>query len=72
MQKAYELDGGKLWGRTTPQDYGRMQDFMVDTKQIPDKAPIESLVIGVPGFYEKVNDFDHDAVIAQAKSCEGL
>jgi NitT/TauT family transport system substrate-binding protein len=72
MQKAYELDGGKLWGSTTPQDYGRMQDFMVDTKQIPDRAPIESLVIGVPGFYEKVNDFDHDAVIAQAKSCEGL
>jgi NitT/TauT family transport system substrate-binding protein len=72
MQQAYDLGGSKLWGDVTAQDYGRMQDFMVDTKQISDKAPNETFMITVPNFYQKVNDFDHAAIIAQAKSCEVL
>jgi NitT/TauT family transport system substrate-binding protein len=72
MQQGYDLDGGKLWGAVTAQDYGRMQDFMVDTKQVPDKVPNETFMMTIPDFYQKVNDFDHDAVIAQAKSCEML
>jgi NitT/TauT family transport system substrate-binding protein len=70
MQAAYNLGGGKLWGDVSAQDFGRMQDFMVDTKQISDKAANETFLIAIPNFYQKVNDFDHDAVIAQAKSCE--
>jgi NitT/TauT family transport system substrate-binding protein len=72
MQQGYDLDGNKLWGAVTAQDYGRMQDFMVDTKQVPDKVPNETFMVTIPNFYQKVNDFDHDAVIAQAKSCEML
>jgi NitT/TauT family transport system substrate-binding protein len=72
MQQAYDLDGSKLWGRVTAQDYGRMQDFMVDTKQVPDRVPNETFMNTIPNFYQKANDFDHDAVIAQAKNCEVL
>ena len=72
MQQAYDLDGAKLWGAVTAQDYGRMQDFMVDTKQILDKVPNETFMITIPNFYQKVNDFDHEAVVAQAKRCEVL
>jgi NitT/TauT family transport system substrate-binding protein len=72
MQQAYDLGGAKLWGSFTAQDYGRMQEFMVDTKQVPDRVPNETFMITVPNFYQKINDFDHDAVIAQAKSCEVL
>jgi NitT/TauT family transport system substrate-binding protein len=70
MQQAYDLRGNKLWGAVTPQDYGRMQDFMVDTKQIADKVPNETFMNTVSNFYQKVNDFDHDAIVAQAKRCE--
>lgn len=70
MRQAYDLGGGKLWGAVTPEDYGRMQDFMVDTKQIADKVPNETFMNNVPDFYQKVNDFDHAAIIAQAKRCE--
>jgi len=72
MQQAYDLGAAKLWGSVSAQDYGRMQDFMVDTKQISDKVPNETFMIAIPDFYQKVNNFDHDAVIAQAKSCEVL
>ena len=72
MQQGYDLGGAKLWGAVTAQDYGRMQDFMVDTKQIPDKVPNETFMNTIPNFYQKVNDFDHDAVVAQAKRCEVL
>jgi NitT/TauT family transport system substrate-binding protein len=72
MQQAYDLDGSKLWGSIVALDYGRMQDFMFETKQVTEKVPNETFMITVPNFYQKINDFDHDAVIAQAKSCEVL
>jgi NitT/TauT family transport system substrate-binding protein len=72
MQQAFDLDRTKLWGAVTAKDYGRMQDFMVDTKQILDRVPNETFMNTVPNFYQKVNDFDHAAVIAQAKRCEIL
>jgi NitT/TauT family transport system substrate-binding protein len=70
MRQAYELGGGKLWGAATAEDYARMQDFMVDTKQVPDKVPPQTFMMTIPDFYQKINTFDHDAVIAQAKSCK--
>jgi NitT/TauT family transport system substrate-binding protein len=73
MTPALEMGGGKLWGKTTPEQFARLQDFLVKTKLI-DKtlADPADYVIGVPDFFEKANAFDHDAVVAQARQCTGL
>jgi NitT/TauT family transport system substrate-binding protein len=70
MQQALEMGGGKLWGRATPQDFATLEDFFIATKIVNKKLgnPADYLV-GIPNFFEKVNDFDHDAVIRQAKEC---
>jgi NitT/TauT family transport system substrate-binding protein len=68
MKQAYELDGN-TWGSGTAADYARMQDFMVETKQIDKKVDPASFINTIPDFNKKVNDFDHDAVVRQAKAC---
>ena len=68
MQHAFDL-AGKTWTAGTAADYARMQDFMVDTKQIEKKADPATFINEIPDFARKVNDFDHDAVVRQAKAC---
>jgi NitT/TauT family transport system substrate-binding protein len=70
MQEALELGGGKLWGNVSPQDFAKLQDFFLETKVIKAKlADPMKYMIGIPGFFEKVNTFDHAAVVKQAEEC---
>jgi len=69
MREARDANGGELWGRVTAAGFGRMQDLLFDTKTIDKKLPPEDFVIQTPGFFEKINDFDHGAVEALARSC---
>ncbi len=72
MRDGYQLRGGKLIGAMDPASYGRLQDFMAQEQLIKRKLPPESMLISTPGFAEAINRFDHDAVIAAAKSCKGV
>ncbi len=72
MRAAHEMHGGKLIGAMDPAAYGRMQDFMHKEGLIKKTVSPASLLIDKPGFTEAINRFDRDAVIAAAKSCNGL
>jgi NitT/TauT family transport system substrate-binding protein len=68
MKQAYEL-GGKVWGQGSAADYARMQDFMVETKQIDKKVDPATFMNDIPDFTKRVNDFDHEAIVRQAQAC---
>lgn len=71
MKQALDIGGGKLWGNATARNYGELQDFMVDTKVLKTRlANPADYIVDIPDFFQKVNDFDHDAVIGQAKDCK--
>jgi NitT/TauT family transport system substrate-binding protein len=71
MKLALNLSGGKEWGKTTPAQFNKLQDFLLRTKQIDKKLPNSAdLVIGIPNFFEKANNFDHEAVKKQAMVCD--
>ncbi|MFN0300492.1 MAG: ABC transporter substrate-binding protein [Burkholderiales bacterium] len=69
MNDAFALNGGKLWGNATPEAYGRIQDFMLEAKLIEKKIPPASYMNGIPGFFEKINNFDANAIKTQAANC---
>ncbi len=71
MKLALDLSGGKEWGKTTPEQFGRLQDVFLKTKLIEKKLvnPAD-YIVGIPDFFQKANTFDHDAVVAQAKACD--
>ena len=71
MKLALDLSGGKEWGKSTPEQFARLQDILLRTKQIEKKlANPADYVIAVPDFFKNANTFDHDAVVAQAKACD--
>ncbi len=72
MKEAFALSGGKQWGAYTPAEYGTLQDFLLRADLIKSKLPNESFIVGIPGFYDKINSFDHAAVKAQAEACVGF
>ncbi|RZI94963.1 MAG: ABC transporter substrate-binding protein, partial [Rubrivivax sp.] len=62
MQAALDLGGGK-WGRVTGEHFSRLQDLLLESKVIESRlANPEEFVVNIPGFFDKVNAFDHDAV----------
>ena len=71
MKLALDLSGGKEWGKSTPEQFARLQDILLRTKQIEKKlANPADYIIAVPDFFKNANTFDHDAVVAQAKACD--
>lgn len=69
MDKARKLAGGKVWGEATVAGFKPMQDFLFDNGIIDKKIAPESFVIATPGFFEKVDNYDHEEVIRQARAC---
>jgi NitT/TauT family transport system substrate-binding protein len=70
MQMALDMGGGKLWGNVTPQDFANLEDFFIETKLVTKKLSNPAdYIVGIPNFFEKANDFDHAAIIRQAKEC---
>ncbi len=69
MNDAFAMNGGKLWGNATADAYGRIQDFMLDAKLIEKKISAASYLNGIPGFFEKINNFDANAIKTQAANC---
>lgn len=71
MMQAYQLSGGKLWGANTAEEYGVLQDFLLRAGLIKQRIDNASLVVGIPGFFEKVNGFDREAITRLAELCAG-
>ncbi|MBL8702200.1 MAG: ABC transporter substrate-binding protein [Alphaproteobacteria bacterium] len=69
MRAAHAMNGGKLWGRATPEAYGRIQDFMKEAGLITKTIDPKTYMIGIPDFYERINRFDAAAVRASASAC---
>jgi NitT/TauT family transport system substrate-binding protein len=69
MKAAHEMNGGKLYGRTTAEAYARNQDFLFDNKLVDKKVPPQQYLVTIPNFYENINKFDHEAIRRQAQNC---
>jgi NitT/TauT family transport system substrate-binding protein len=70
LQEAFKLNGGKLWGYADPVAFNRLIEFLAAAKQIDKTVPAKDLIVGIPDFYAKVNDFDVKAVEDSAKACK--
>ncbi len=69
MRSAHAMNGGRLWGRATPEAYGRIQAFMHEAGLIPRTLDPATFMVGIPDFFERINRFDAAAVRAQAAAC---
>jgi len=70
LADGFKLGGGKLWGAADPAAYDRLIKFMLDAKLIDKLVPAPSMIVNIPDFFEKINDFDVKAVEADAKACK--
>ena len=70
LKEAFALNGGKLWGNADPAAYDRLVRFMLDTKQIDKPVAAASMMVGIPGYFERVGGFDVAAVQAAAAACK--
>lgn len=66
---AAEVFGKDNVGMVDAAAIGRLQDFLVETGQISTKVDPASMVVSIPDFWAKVNDFDKDAIVAAAQAC---
>ena len=69
MTDAFQMNGGKLVGNATADAYSRIQNFMLEAKLIEKVLPPASYMVGIPAFFDKINNFDAAAVRAQAANC---
>lgn len=69
MDKARKLNGGKVWGGATAAGFQLMQEFLFDNNVIDKKIAPETFIIASPGFFEKIDDYDHDQIIRKARAC---
>jgi NitT/TauT family transport system substrate-binding protein len=70
LRDGFALNGGKLWGNVDPVGFERIEAFMLESKQIPKTLPATTFLLDIPGFYERVNDFDAEATRAAAMACQ--
>lgn len=70
LQEAFKVNGGKLWGYADPAAFNRLVEFLAAAKQIDKTMPAKELIVGIPDFYAKVNNFDVKAVEDSAKACK--
>ena len=72
MKTAFDLGGGAEWGKSTPEQFARLQEIFLRGRIIARKlVNPATYIIAVPDFFQKANTFDHDAIVEQAKTCNG-
>jgi NitT/TauT family transport system substrate-binding protein len=69
MKDAFEMNGGKLWGNASAEAYGRIQNFMLEAKLIDKTIAPTTYLIGIPNFWQRINNFDAEAIRRQAANC---
>jgi NitT/TauT family transport system substrate-binding protein len=70
MKVTLALSPSGLWGQTSSDAYARLQTFMTQVGLIGKSAPAGNFLVEDEGFFKRVNDFDHDAIVASAKACD--
>jgi NitT/TauT family transport system substrate-binding protein len=70
LADSFKLNGGKLWGNVDPSSFDRLIAFMQEAKQVDKVMPATSMIVAMPDFFTKVNDFDVKAIEASAKACK--
>jgi NitT/TauT family transport system substrate-binding protein len=70
LADGFKLNGGKLWGNVDPAAFDRLITFMQEARQVDKVAPAQGMIVAIPDFFTKVNDFDVASVEASAKSCK--
>ena len=71
MIQAHKLFGhDKLWGYVDAADWNRLSKFMLEAGQIDKPFDASQLVLKIPSLYEKISDFDAEAVKARARACK--
>jgi NitT/TauT family transport system substrate-binding protein len=70
LAEGFKLGGGKYWGAVDPAAYDRLIKFMLDAKLIDKPIPATGMIVNIPGFFEKINEFDVKAIEADAKACK--
>lgn len=67
---AYELHGSDLWGVATAEEYGKLQDFLIEQELLDEAIDPTNFFIDDPTFWEEVNDFDPQPIIELAEACD--
>lgn len=70
LAEGFKLGGSKFWGQPNANSFERLVKFMMDAKLIDKSVTAQSMMVNIPNFYEKVNDFDAKAIEADAKACK--
>ncbi len=70
LSAGFELNGGKEWGATDPAGVARLQTFLKAAGLVPGEMAPADMIVKIPDFLKRVNDFDADAVRADAKACK--
>lgn len=71
MTLARDKNGSGLWGAVNKDNLQKLIGFLADNKVIPAPFAADTVIVGIPDFHKKVNDFNVDEVKAQAKECKG-
>lgn len=69
LEEGFKLNGGKLWGNVDPAAFDRLIAFMLEAEQINKSMPAKSMIVGIPDFAAKINEFDVKEIQASAKAC---
>jgi NitT/TauT family transport system substrate-binding protein len=67
---AFEMHGSDLLAIATPEEFGRLQDFLLAAGLITVEDDPASFIINDPTFWQEVNDFDHEQIVQSAQACD--
>jgi NitT/TauT family transport system substrate-binding protein len=70
LSDGYKLNGGALWGNADPAAFDRLVAFMLAAKQIDKTMPAKNMMVGIPDFFTKANEFDVKSIETSAKACK--
>lgn len=67
----FERAGGKYHAAVSADGMDKLQNVLKDNGLLQTTVDVATLLPEDPTFFARINDFDHAAVIAQAKACKG-
>ncbi|MCO5160235.1 MAG: ABC transporter substrate-binding protein [Mesorhizobium sp.] len=68
---AFRKAGGELRANVSADGLDKLQNFLLENKQIPQVLDVSKLMPNDLEFFKRINDFDKAAIVAQAKECPG-
>lgn len=69
---SFDRAGGKFYANVSKDGLGKLQNFLLENKLISQAIDTAKVVPDDAAFFKKINNFDRQAVVAQAKACAGF